>query len=400
MLCSRPEAHSAPNVEEAPSAECPIGPGSTCPSPAQRGRGEPGTHLGHEVLGPAGAAPLGSTRRRSPVRVVLSSLALVFAAWPACNAVLGIDDATLCSDDSCDGGVPAVSEGVAPNLPGSGQGSGDDAGVEAASPGSGSETLPPVQGVNTPGATDGSNSGSSGSGSSGSGSSGSGSSDSSNSGSGSGGSSNSGSSNGGPTPPPPDPGGGDDDDPPPPSACDGRADGSAFCDGATRISCGPGGSVAGSLPCPTVAHCTQSTATACAACLTGEARCTGAILSVCNAAHTGFDTAACAGPAQCNATLARCDAAACVANQLRCEGAVLQVCNATLTGFDPVVDCGSPAACNAQTGACNICAPGTRRCVDSGTVGICDSTGQAETRIDCTPLIESCAAGECELLGL
>jgi chemotaxis signal transduction protein len=39
----------SPNVEERPSAECPIGQGSTCPSPAQRGRGEPGTNLGHEV---------------------------------------------------------------------------------------------------------------------------------------------------------------------------------------------------------------------------------------------------------------------------------------------------------------------------------------------------------------
>lgn len=354
----------------------------------------------------AGAAPPGSTRRRSTARAVVSSLVLAFAALPACNAVLGIDDATLCSDQSCDGGVPAVSEGVAPNLPGSGQGNGDDGGVGGeAPPISEGETLPPVQGVNTPGAAGGTSSGSG---------------DSSNSGSGSGGS-----SSGGPTQPPSDPGGsngsggngnsgpgngngngnsgpggGDDDDPPPPSACDGRADGSAFCDGATRISCGPGGSVAGSLPCPTLAHCTQSTASSCAACLTGEARCTGAILSVCNAAHTGFDTAACAGPAQCNATLAACDAAACAANQLRCEGAVLQVCNATLTGFDPVIDCGSPAACNAQTGACNICAPGTRRCVDSGTVGICDSTGQAETRIDCTPVVQSCVAGECELLGL
>jgi glycolate oxidase len=43
----------SPNVEEVPSAECPIGPGSTRPSPAQRGRGEPGTNLGHEVLGAA-----------------------------------------------------------------------------------------------------------------------------------------------------------------------------------------------------------------------------------------------------------------------------------------------------------------------------------------------------------
>src|SRR6185295_863661 len=39
----------SPNVEEEPSAECPIGPGSTRPSSAA-GCGEPGTNLGHEVL--------------------------------------------------------------------------------------------------------------------------------------------------------------------------------------------------------------------------------------------------------------------------------------------------------------------------------------------------------------
>jgi hypothetical protein len=38
-----------PNVEEGPSAECPIGPGSTRPS-KRSGGGEPGTNLGHEVL--------------------------------------------------------------------------------------------------------------------------------------------------------------------------------------------------------------------------------------------------------------------------------------------------------------------------------------------------------------
>src|SRR6187401_3225228 len=105
---------------------------------------------------PAGAAPRAS---RCRVSVALSSLALAFAALPACNAVLGIDDATLCDDGSCDGGLPAYSERVSPNLPGIGRGNGaDDAGVEGApSPGSESETLPPVQGVNTPGASDGSN---------------------------------------------------------------------------------------------------------------------------------------------------------------------------------------------------------------------------------------------------
>jgi hypothetical protein len=348
-------------------------------------------------VAPAGAAPLGSRRRRSPVCVALSSLALVLAALPACNAVLGIDDATLCSDGRCDGGVSNLSEDVAPNLPGSGAGNGDDAG--ALSPDG--ELIPPIQGVNTPGAGGGSSSNNGGSNDEGAagaapaqpepgsgGSNGSGGS----SNSGPGGSGNSGGSNSGP--------GGGDGDPPPPSACAGRESGSAFCDGVTRISCGPGGTVVGSIPCPTVAHCTESSGPACAACLTGEARCTGAILSVCNAAHDGFDTTACAGPAQCNPTLARCDAAACGPNELRCDGAVLQVCNATLTGFDPVIDCLSPAACNAQTGACNICAPSTRRCVDGDTVGICDSTGQTETRIDCTPLLENCVGGECELLGL
>jgi hypothetical protein len=38
------------HVKEVPNAEMPIWPGSPCPSPAQRGRGEPGTDLGHEAL--------------------------------------------------------------------------------------------------------------------------------------------------------------------------------------------------------------------------------------------------------------------------------------------------------------------------------------------------------------
>jgi acyl transferase domain-containing protein/tryptophanase/pimeloyl-ACP methyl ester carboxylesterase/NAD(P)-dependent dehydrogenase (short-subunit alcohol dehydrogenase family) len=48
----------SPSVEEVPSAACPIGTGSTYPSPAQRGRGEPGTNLGHEVLVPRPATDI------------------------------------------------------------------------------------------------------------------------------------------------------------------------------------------------------------------------------------------------------------------------------------------------------------------------------------------------------
>jgi hypothetical protein len=326
----------------------------------------------------------------------VSSSALVFVASAACNAVLGIDEATLCSEGSCDGGAPALSEQIAPNLPGSARDGGADASAgNALSPGSSNEAIPPVRGVNSS-APGGSGPGGSGPASGGTdnaepatppdpaGSGGSG-------GNGSSGSGSNGSGNGN---------AGSDAVPPPSSPCAGRENGFAFCDGAVRISCGPDGSVAGSTPCPTPQHCSQSTGPTCAACLTGEARCSGAILSVCNAAHTGFNATACAGPSQCNPARASCDAPACAANQLRCDGSVLQVCNPTLTAFDTVIDCGSPAACNAQTGACNICTPGARRCIDSGTAGICDSSGQTETRIECTPLIESCTGGECELLGL
>jgi putative ATP-binding cassette transporter len=47
--CSEEPRRVSPNVEEVPSAECPIGPGSTRPS-KRSGGGEPGTNLGHEVL--------------------------------------------------------------------------------------------------------------------------------------------------------------------------------------------------------------------------------------------------------------------------------------------------------------------------------------------------------------
>jgi predicted metal-binding protein len=47
------EPQSEPDlVEEIPNADMPTWPGSTRPSPAQPGRGEPGTDLGHEVLAP------------------------------------------------------------------------------------------------------------------------------------------------------------------------------------------------------------------------------------------------------------------------------------------------------------------------------------------------------------
>ena len=54
----------SPNVEQIPSAECPIGPGSTRPSSAA-GCGEPGTNLGHEVPALVVRGGHAATKRRA-----------------------------------------------------------------------------------------------------------------------------------------------------------------------------------------------------------------------------------------------------------------------------------------------------------------------------------------------
>ncbi len=154
-----------------------------------------------------------------------------------------------------------------------------------------------------------------------------------------------------------------------------------------------------SQPCASLAHCEQGTGGSCAACLEGEARCEGASLSSCNDSRTGLDTVACAGPAQCNAAQARCEAPVCAPNQVVCNGAALQRCNATLTGFDPIADCGAPQACNAQAASCNVCTPGASRCADAITLATCDASGQFEATSGCG-LLGVCQGGACILLGL
>ena len=80
-------------------------------------------------------------------------------------------------------------------------------------------------------------------------------------------------------------------------------------------------------------------------------------------------------------------------------GAALERCNATQTGFDPVADCGSPQACDATAGACNVCTPGVRRCLNANTLATCDATGQSETIAGCG-LLEACTGGQCVPLGI
>jgi hypothetical protein len=369
------------------------------------------------------AAPRLVRRKRVLYRVGARALVgtVVLGTALGCNSVLGIDDATLCGGSACDGGVPAfVAEGTQANLPGESAANppasgGSDAAAPIDAPGNGELGVPmdvPLTPTENPADNSGSGNSGSGSGSSGEGN---------GSGDGNSGGGNSGQGNGGGNSgnDPGDGDGSDDDDdpppvdnpttpppttpppaepPPPPSPCDGRVNGDAFCNGLTRIVCGPGETVTSTLTCLSADHCAQATGPLCAVCLTGEARCDGAALSVCNATHSGFDIQACAGPQFCNVAQASCSAPACQPNEVRCEGAFLQVCNATLTGFDPIADCGVATACNASTASCNICTPGATRCQNLTTLATCDATGQAEVVSGC-PLLQTCDSGDCQLLG-
>lgn len=368
-------------------------------------------HLTSLARRPSGMHQRAARLRRGTGRALLLASAL------GCNAVLGIEEAELCGGGSCDGG-PLVSS-AAPSLPGA-----DAGGGQAGAPSGG------VSGGQSPSVSrgadvrEGSAAGDDGFSDEGPGGVGGGSeesgappdeSDDEDSSSGldvddevdgdadddpppvpGDGDPGNGTPGGGPpepepVPPPPPP-------PPPPTPCDGRAVGEAFCSGATRIACGPGGVVASALDCPSQAHCAQGAGPACAVCLDGEASCEGASLFSCNATRTAIETQDCGNAALCNAAAARCEPAVCAPGAVRCSGSVLEACTATLTGFAPVADCGAPEACNAEAGSCNLCAPGARRCLDEVTVGECEATGQAEVPIGCG-LLEVCAGGEC-VLGL
>lgn len=351
----------------------------------------------------------------------LGAVALLFASMLACNAVLGIGEADLlCAEGPCEdagaftararptevdedegapggggaGGGPLGDAGPGdgsstPSSPGSSELSpgtnamppGSD-GAQIDDPDPGSETDIGGSGNNAGSGSDDGNTG--GLGDDGS----SENDDGDTGGSGSGGSGGAGSGNESPPPPPP-----------PPTPCQGRASGEVFCSGATKLSCGPGGSVVQSSSCLSAEHCQQGTGAACAVCLATDVRCEGDLLVSCNAARTGLDTRRCGSAASCNAATNECVEAACAPGESRCRGARLESCNAAQTGFDPVTDCGSPQACNADADACNICSPGTFRCLNGSTVAACDASGQSEALVGCG-LLESCVNGDCVPLGL
>jgi hypothetical protein len=350
----------------------------------------------------------------------------------SCNAVLGIEDASLrsCDGVSCDAGVYSLQTDAGPSTvpaPGAGNlgtGGGNSGGANSGGSNSdGSGTEPPAGGSAPtpapsetnpdpsldPGSSDPDDNSGNGSGSQGDGNGqqnpggeqGPGGQQGPGGGQGQGGQGQGGQGQGGSPPDDgeePAPGDEEPDPAPPPSPCQGRAPGEAFCTGAVRTVCAANGVVDTTFPCASAAHCTQSTGAECAVCLDTDVRCDEGVLLACNAAHTSLDAQACGSPALCDAIGRRCLEPSCTPNQARCDGSVLSVCNATQTALEPVGDCGLPELCNEPAARCNTCVPGVARCVDGNTIAVCDTSGQAELQRDCA-LLEACVINECILLG-
>ncbi len=108
------------------------------------------------------------------------------------------------------------------------------------------------------------------------------------------------------------------------------------------------------------------------ACRAGRERCNGAQIERCRDDRTGFDPVGgpCASAALCkegDAAVARCEAPSCGAGEFACQGSWLARCADELDGLLPVIECASPALCNAAERRCDVppCALGEQRCSGS-----------------------------------
>lgn len=178
--------------------------------------------------------------------------------------------------------------------------------------------------------------------------------------------------------------------------CRGREPGAAFCDGATRITCGPDLVTATRVECPSVQHCTLATGPECAACLPNEFACDGNTLERCNAALTGFEEVDFCDEEPCNAEAGACTAFACAEpGERRCSGDRLEECNADRSGFELVEQC-DPGLCDPVDLECDACVAESATCDDETTRAVCSDDGQALSTIDCGASTPVCTgAGIC-----
>lgn len=178
--------------------------------------------------------------------------------------------------------------------------------------------------------------------------------------------------------------------------CVGRAPGASFCEGATRVTCGPDLVTASREECPSVQHCTLATGPECAACLPNEFACSGNTLEKCNEALTDFEVVAVCDEEPCNAEAGACTTFACAAaGERRCSGDRLEECNADRSGFELVEQCGA-GLCDPVDLECDVCVAGSATCDDETTRAVCSADGRTSSAIDCGASTPICTgAGVC-----
>ena len=181
-----------------------------------------------------------------------------------------------------------------------------------------------------------------------------------------------------------------------PDECRGRTPGMAFCEGLTRVVCGPDLVTVERVDCDTIQHCTLATGPDCAACLPNQHQCSGDELEVCNDANTGFEFVETCTDEPCNAQAGACTTLACLTvGARRCMGDRLEECNASRDGFDLVETC-EPGLCDPVDLVCDVCIPGELACADSDTQRECDEDGQDHTDTACPTSTPLCTgAGQC-----
>jgi hypothetical protein len=183
---------------------------------------------------------------------------------------------------------------------------------------------------------------------------------------------------------------------PVPEECRGRQPNEVFCQGATRIECGPDLVTVDSEQCASVQHCALGTGSACAACLPNEHRCVDDLLQVCNAERTGFDDVTRCTDDPCNAGAGACTTLVCLeSGALRCFGDRLESCNDARDGFDLVELCGE-GLCDSEDLECDVCLASTAACDPPSTRLTCSEDGQRETESACPASAPFCTnAGRC-----
>jgi hypothetical protein len=177
--------------------------------------------------------------------------------------------------------------------------------------------------------------------------------------------------------------------------CFGRKPGDSFCNGATRVVCGPDLVTSTAMQCPSAQHC-SAVATGCAACLDNEFKCDAMQLSKCKADHSGFDPLKmCAVDAPCNAQAGDCTTHACSPMQKRCNGDKLEQCNADQSGFVLLEQCGA-GLCDNSALVCDKCVARSVSCANGSTVRSCSADGQTQTDTACPSGMPFCTgAGVC-----